>query len=68
MSESALPPTDDQHVERDDTLPPEHPAGADAPVSAGEALSGAGIGTGTAGPIEGRRDEPSRRTEPDETT
>jgi len=44
------PLRDENVVEGDGPLPPEHPAGSDAPVSAGEVLSGEGIGTGKAGP------------------
>jgi hypothetical protein len=69
MSDSALPPTDDQTLEADDdTLPPEHPAGADAPVTGGESLSAEGIGTGAAGPIGGTGAEPNRPSTPDEDT
>ena len=64
MSDAQLPPTDDEALDLDDdTLPPEHPAGSDPPVSAGEVLSGEGIGTGIAG---GRPAavEPERPTTP----
>jgi hypothetical protein len=55
------PPSQDRALDAgDDTLPPEHPAGSDAPVSAGEALSGEGIGTGRSGP------SPANVTEPDD--
>jgi len=49
VTNANLPSTDDDALADDDTLPPEHPAGSDGPVSAGEALSGEGIGTGAAG-------------------
>ena len=46
MTTAAMPPDDDQELDLDDdTLPPEHPAGADPTVSAGEVLSGEGVGT-----------------------
>lgn len=51
MSEPERPFSDDQALSAgDDTLPPEHPAGSDAPVSAGEVLSGEGLGTAGPGP------------------
>lgn len=62
MSDAQLPPTDDQALDADDdTLPPEHPAGSDPPVSAGEVLSGEGIGTGIvgAGPAAVQPERPS---------
>ena len=47
MTNASLPPDDDQQLlADDDTLPPEHPAGSDATVSAGEVLSGEGLGRG----------------------
>lgn len=65
MSDPDLPPADDEHLaDDDDTLPPEHPAGADAAVSAGEVLSGEGIGTGASGPTSAPRDEPTRDNAP----
>ena len=65
MSDARLPPDDDTATDLDDdTLPPEHPAGADAPVSAGEALSGEGIGTGAAGPQPATSPEPTRDEPP----
>jgi hypothetical protein len=61
MSDPDLPPADDEHLAADDdTLPPEHPAAADAPVSAGEVLSGEGMGSGSSGPTSGPRDEPTQ--------
>jgi hypothetical protein len=48
-------------IHPDDNLPPEHPAGFDAPVSAGEVLSGEGTGTGRAGAASPTpEDEPSK--------
>ena len=47
----------------DDTLPPEHPAAADAPVSAGEVLSGEGLGMTGAAPATGP-DEPAHPSVP----
>ena len=49
MTTAALPPDDDPTLDLDDdTLPPEHPAGSDSTVSAGEVLSGEGLGSGAA--------------------
>jgi hypothetical protein len=39
-------------------LPPEHPAGPDTPVSAGEAISGEGPGSGALDPRGGGTGEP----------
>jgi hypothetical protein len=53
MSDPTPVPDDDQRLDPDDdTLPPEHPAGADPAVSAGEVLSGEGLGTAAAGPAQ----------------
>ena len=61
--------SDDQALDpNDDTLPPEHPAGSDAPVSAGEALSGEGIGTGAVGPTPANPAEPNADRLPDDDT
>ena len=61
--------SDDQALDPDDdTLPPEHPAGSDAPVSAGEALSGEGIGTGRSGPAPADPAEPNADRLPDDDT
>jgi hypothetical protein len=49
MSGAQLPPNDDITLQQDDTLPPEHPAGSDSPISAGEVISGEGPGLGAAG-------------------
>jgi len=66
MSDAQLPPSDDVGLDADDdTLPPGHPAGSDATVSAGEALSGEGIGTGAAGAQPRPTDEPTRDATPD---
>jgi hypothetical protein len=60
MSDSQHPFPDDQALDADDdTLPPEHPAGSDAPVSAGEVLSGEGIGTAGSGQAPASREEPN---------
>jgi hypothetical protein len=65
MSDAQLPPTDDAELDLDDdTLPPGHPAGSDAPVSAGEALSGEGIGTGASGVAPTPADETTRDAAP----
>lgn len=65
MNDPVLPPDDDDHLAvDDDTLPPEHPAGADAPVSAGEVLSGEGMGATAAGPLDADREEPTRPSAP----
>jgi hypothetical protein len=55
MTTAALPPDDDPKLlTDDDTLPPEHPAGSDSTVSAGEVLSGEGLGAAaTPGAREG---------------
>ena len=50
-------------VDDDDALPPEHSAAADAPVSAGEVLSGEGLGMTGAAPAAGR-DEPAHPSLP----
>jgi hypothetical protein len=53
MSDPTRLPDDDQRLDPDDdTVPPEHPAGADATVSAGEVLSGEGLGSPAAGPAQ----------------
>ena len=66
MSDAELPPTDDQELDLDDdTLPPEHPAASDPAVSAGEALSGEGIGTGTTGTQPRPPEQPTRGSTPD---
>jgi hypothetical protein len=67
MSESQQPgdPTLDAD---DDTLPPEHPAGSDATVAAGEVLSGEGVGTVTSGPPPADRREPPDERVPDDNT
>lgn len=66
MTASELPPQDDATLEDDDTLPSEHPAGADAPISAGEVLSGEGVGTGRSGASPGASGEEPERRDPGE--
>jgi hypothetical protein len=62
MTDSGLPEPDES---TDDALAPGHPAGTDAPVSAGEVLSGEGTGTGKAGPAPATGpEEPTRDAAP----
>jgi len=70
MTDAQLPPSDDQALDPDDdTLPPEHPVGSDPPVSAGEVLSGEGIGIGTGIAGAGRAPvEPERPLIPDDNS
>ena len=72
MTDSNLPPTDDTTLRNDDdTLPAEHPAGVDTAVSAGEALSGEGLGTAagsltpTVGDAAGEVDDSQRTPDSD---
>jgi hypothetical protein len=61
-------PADDSTVTDSEGLPPEHPAGADTPVSAGEAVSNEGLG-GQLAPTQGGRDEqPAVDRAPDRTS
>jgi hypothetical protein len=59
MSDPAPLPDDEPRLDpHDDSVPPEHPAGADSTVSAGEVLSGEGIGSAAAGPARRSGAEP----------
>jgi hypothetical protein len=65
MSNPSLPPADDERLATDDdTLPPEHPAGSEAAGSAGEVLSGEGLGTSGAVPADVPHPEPTRDRAP----
>jgi hypothetical protein len=65
MNDASLPSADDDRLaDDDDTLPPEHPAGADATGSAGEVLSGEGLGASGPARPEAPHTEPSRDRSP----
>jgi hypothetical protein len=68
MTDSQQSFSDDQALDADDdTPPPGHPASSDAPVSAGEVLSGEGLGT-VAGRTPASSGEPNRDRVPGDDT
>jgi hypothetical protein len=69
MSEPTRSAVDEQRLDLDDdTLPPEHPAGSESTVSAGEILSGEGLGSPGAASAPHAADEPSNDTQPSDNS